>query len=323
MSCVGVRWLAAAGLAIGASALAAVTPEIEPNEGKATATIVVGPMLSGDSITGSSIGTSAAAGATSRDFFRLTVAPSAVPAIYRNRMTFATAQAHTGAIMGTAQSGAASDTTTIQTTSTTTTPPRFSQWYSFGSQHDLHYRVQGATATTAPYEVVFDQVEIVPVDIGAFQPGTVSMTTFGQGHTTDTEMYLLDSGFNFLRQNDDRPSPATDFQSIITEDLSPGTYFLAISTFNTANSNANEAAATERSTTGNRMDFGGSLARASASTTASNVSFAVTDTEGTTPFAASLAGPYEIYFAKLTIVPAPGAAALFGLAGLVGLRRRR
>jgi len=311
----------AAGLTFSTTAMAVDWPEAEPNEGKATATLV-GPIVPGDTLSGTSTGTAATAGLTSRDFFRVNVGASAVPQIYRNRLTFIGDQANTGAIMGLAQSGAASDTTTVQTTTTTTNPPRFSQWYSFGSQHELYYRVQGSTATTAPYSVRFDQDVVTPAALGSFDEGPVTITTFGQGHTTDTEIFLFDSNFNLLRLNDDRPAPATDFQSIITETLAAGTYYLAVSNFNTATSAAQEGAATERSTTGNRMDFAGSLARSSTAANV-NVAFAITDVNGTTQFPATLAAAYDVHWATFTVVPAPGAVALFGFAGLAAARRRR
>lgn len=321
MSLNKLRALAAAPvLAIGLSAMAGGpinTPEIEPNEGKATAT-PAGPMQMGDTLSGNTTGTSAAAGAASRDFFRVSV-QGAAPGIYKHRLTINNLPGHSGAIMGVAQSGAASDTVTINTTSASV---RYNQWYGFGGSADVNYRVQGTASTTADYQVEYSSVAVTPVSLGSYQPGSMSITTFGQGHTTDTEMFLYDSSFNLLRLNDDRPAPATGFQSTIDDTLAAGVYYLAVSNFNTATSAALESSATERSTTGNRMDFDGTIARAT-NTIGVNVSFAITNDLSTTQFPAILDEAQGIYWGTFTVVPAPGAMALLGLGGLAGLRRRR
>ena len=68
-----LRALAAAvalSLAVADASLAAVFPEVEPNDSKATAT-PAGPMIAGDSILGNSI----SAATTGLDYFDVTLAP--------------------------------------------------------------------------------------------------------------------------------------------------------------------------------------------------------------------------------------------------------
>lgn len=295
----------AAAWALGAVGLAGDTPEVEPNEFKANATSVTPPMIPGDTLSGASTGSgSASGGASSRDFFRVAVGAT-VPAIYRNRLTITTSDAHAGAIMGLPQSGAASDTTTVQISS-----GKVSQWYSFGAEHQLHYRVTGSSSTAAPYSVLFEQSVVNAVDLGSFQAGLFTITTVGQGHTTDTEVFLYDAAFHLIRWNDDRPTPAS-LQSSITQALTDGRHYIAIGTYNLAPDVANESGATDASFLGERMDFPGAIARNSAASNI-NVAFAITDEVGPRQFPATLTGAFEVYFATFTVGATPCPADITG-----------
>lgn len=315
--------VALAGLALGAAASATTFNEVEDNNNKAGSNLV--SLLNGDVIQGLTTGSSTTvAGVGSADFFRVRVGAQGL-GIYRNRLVLTTTgtAGHSGAIMGLPQSGLASDTTIAQSSSTATSPARMNQWYTFGREADIYYRVTGTASTTADYTATYSQDAVTATVIGqSMNAGAITFTTVGQGHTTDTEMFLYDANFNMLNANDDEPAPGTSLQSRMTSTLTAGTYYLAVSNFNTAMSQANFPG--DRSTTGNRMDFIDTLANSSTTATALNMSFAITDsTDATYQFAASRTEAYGVLFYQFTVVPTPGAAALLGLAGLAGVRRRR
>ncbi|MGE0480011.1 MAG: proprotein convertase P-domain-containing protein [Phycisphaerae bacterium] len=285
--------------------------EQEPNETKATATRTSDTSAwgsDGDTLGGTSTGAGSSAGDASRDFFRVRTASLPV-GVYRHRLILTTAgtPGHAGAIMGVAQSGAPSDTTAVQQSSASTSPPRFNQWYGFGRQEQVYYRVTGATATTQPYRATLETVPVACTVLGEFEAGDIEITTAGQGHATDTELFLYDENLNLLRWNDNAPAPATGSHAKIRATLATGTYFVAVATANTAIAQANEAS--DRSTSGNRLDYPDALARNSSSSNV-NVSFSVTDVHGPQPHGATLAGAYDVYWARFEIEGAAGACCL-------------
>src|ERR1043165_913307 len=161
---------AASGLAATVYAQVA-NPEIEPNETKAQAT----PASSGgagmaptDFITGPSTGTSTTApGAASADTFLVKTAAAPL-GVYRYRLTLGST-ANAATIRGLNQVGAAQATwpgavgtagntdTTIQTSSTGVV-----QWYGFGKQEQLYYRVTGTATSTAAYTATLSRQAVPP-----------------------------------------------------------------------------------------------------------------------------------------------------------------
>src|SRR5262249_49480440 len=102
-------------------------PESEPNENRASATVVTG-MQDGDTLSGITTGSTSVAGANSWDFFRVQNA-TRPPGIYRHRLTITTTGAfgHAGNLRGLDQSGGTIGVldTQVQASNTNTTPPRF------------------------------------------------------------------------------------------------------------------------------------------------------------------------------------------------------
>ena len=203
--------LVLAGAALGCSALAIDFFELEPNDNKAQANLVSG-MAHGDRIIGNSISSTG----TGIDTFRVSTAGAAL-GIYRHRLVLTTSgtAGHIGSIRGTTQTAAPPDTmagipwdgvvgsatttdTAVQTSSTTTTPARFNQWYGFGTGGEIYYRVTGGAATTADYEATLETTQVTPIDIGTYNEGLVTMDWFNQGHTSDTDMWVYDAGFNAI-----------------------------------------------------------------------------------------------------------------------------
>ena len=320
---------------------AAVVTEIEPNDSKLTATPAA--LAVGDSMTGLSTGSSTTiAGNGSADYFLVSTAVQA-PAIYRNRLTITTngAAGHTGSIRGLGQTAsnatnasgpglpnAAALDNTLQSSSTITTPARFNQFYTFGRAGQLYYRVTGATATTVDYTSTLSQDVITPVNLGTFPTGSITLTNTGLTSTQDTEVFVYDSNLSPVAgaTNDDFPDGTTvptggsTLNSLLTRTYAPGTYFVAISNFNTADNQLSPA--DEGTANSNYLDFAGVMANSSTTALAS-IPFRLTSGAGNFDFTATKPGAYDIYWASFTVaVPEPTTLAALSLGGLLLGRRR-
>lgn len=220
--------------------------------------------------------------------------------------------------------------TAFQTSSTATTPARFNQWYGFGQGENLYYRVTGGTTTTADYLSTLETVPVVPTDIGSYAPGQISISTFNQGHSTDTDLWIYDSNFQAIAGygNDDEsplggtPGTGATLQSFLSRPYAPGVYYMALSNFALANDQASPSDDDFR--TGSVLDFAGIVANSS-TTTALNMAFTISDSAGASlQVPNTKVGAYDINFFRFTVTPEPGSLALLAL-GAVGLisRRRR
>lgn len=333
---------ALAGLAIVAgTASAQILPEIEPNETKPQA-LANGPFIFGDGggVTGSTTGTSTTTpGLASADTFLIQNIARPL-GIYRHRLVLDNS-AFGATIRGTGQTAAAAgmwpgpvgtpsgSDISLQTSTFPTGGVEFNQWYGFGRQEQLYYRVTGTANTTATYTATLESVPVVPMNAGSYQPGNVRITTIGQSHTTDTDLWVYDSNFNAIvgAGNDDEgvnggPGTGTGAtgQSILNRVYAPGIYYIAMTNFNLANDQGSPSDDDFR--TGSMMDFANAVLNTSTSTNL-NVSFAITDSVGTQQFAATKIDRFDIVWATFEVVPAPGSLALLGLGGLVAARRRR
>jgi len=286
-------------------AFAQTFPEVEPNSTKAEATLVNG-IAAGGVITGTTTGTNAFAGDTalaSVDTFR--VKTGALPlGVYQHTLTVtSTTVGHTGTIRGFSQvAGVINTTTDVVAQTSITTPTRSNVWYGFGKQEEIYYRVSGAAATTAAYSATLTTVPITPIAVaGTFNPGTITVTTVGQGHGTDTEIYVYDANLNPVPfgHNDD-PVPQVFFgPSTVSLTLAPGTYYAAISTYNTANdqsdANPNETYQAE-----NVLDFPNAMMN-NATGLNMNMAFAVSDGGNMTQVPAMHVNAFDIAWAQFTV----------------------
>ncbi|MBL8857722.1 MAG: hypothetical protein JNL28_04335 [Planctomycetes bacterium] len=280
-------------------------PEIEPNSTKSQATLVAG-MVGNDTITGLSTGTTATSGLTTDvtvDVFR--VRTGALPfGIYRHTLALTSPVAgHSGTLRGLVQSiGVISSTdTAFQTSVTTTTPARSNTWYAFGRQEEIYYRVQGVAATTASYTATLTTTPVAPLAIlGAFAPGSITITTTAQGHTTDTEIYLYDGNLDPvpLGHNDDLIGGIASL-STVTRTLAAGTYYVAVSNYNTAN-NQSDLNPNEAWDDGPVLDFPNAMANSS-TTGVLNVTFAVSDGTTTTSTPATKLAAFDIVWGRFTV----------------------
>lgn len=314
----------------------AAKAETEPNESKTTATVVT-LASQGDYLSGATTGTVTTAGATSVDYYRVKT-PAASPGIYRHRLELrstgaqATTDLYVGKIQGLGQTGAtaavwneaspsvgtATTTDTLIQTSATSNmiPPRTSQWYGFGKQEELYYRVEGTTATTGNYRAVWTSEQVTPTDIGTFASGLITISAVGQGHTTDTDMWVYDSNFNAITGwgNDGASTnggaAATSTQSFLKRNFAPGTYYIGMTITNLASNKASPCDDNNR--TGNLLDFPDSAVGAATltgtTTIVTNVSFAVTDVGGVpVSVPGNRTGSFDVLWYKMTVVNVTGA----------------
>lgn len=270
-----------------------VFTEVEPNESKGSATPIV-CLSTGDAITGSSQGSSTGIpGPGSADTFRIQTCALA-PGLWRHTLTLTTAiDAYRGSIRGLSQSGTpgsggVAGTIDVELQATPFVAPRTNRWYAFGAGEELYWRVTGTTSTTAPYVATLTSSSVTPTTIGPFAPGTVTITTVGQGHTTDTELWLYDGNGRALPGfgNDDAFGLGV-VQSQLVRTLTTGTYLLAVARYNLANDQT--APADDAFVAGPLADFAGvAVQGVQATAVGTDASFAVTDALGTTPVSVTL-----------------------------------
>jgi hypothetical protein len=281
-------------------------PEIEANETKATATVAASGgagMANGDTISGNTTGTSTTvAGATSADIFRVKTAARPL-GIYRHRLALTTTgtAGHIGTILGLTQSatGIGTAVSPFQTSSTTTAPGRMNQWYGFGKQEEIYYRVTGTTSTTADYTATLETVPVTVTTGPTLPPGNVLISSIGQT-TVDTDLWVYDANLDAIAGfgNDDESiaggGTGVTAQSRIQRSMTPGTYYLAVGRYNTANNQATPADDDWR--TGPVLDFPNAISSSSATApTAISISIggqvvSVTDSD-----------PYSVQFISFTV----------------------
>ncbi|HEY3244666.1 MAG TPA: choice-of-anchor X domain-containing protein [Phycisphaerae bacterium] len=293
-------------------------PEVEPNDTKAQANPVNG-IMSGQSIAGTTTGTSTTVpGIGSADNFLVKTALAPL-GVYRHRLQLTTmgTAGHTGTIRGLTQSGTIGvggmpnpgTDAVIQTSLTAMTgtlPPRTVQWYGFGKEEQIYYRVTGTTTTTSPYFATLSTAPVTIADVPAnFQPGNITITTCNQGHTTDTDFWVYDGQLNAIPGYGDDDTPAgfcgagSSLQSYLQRNYDPGTYYIAMSNYNFANDQP--ASATDNFVVGALLDFPDAAADSS-STTNLNVTFTISDSAGTSmQVPATKPGPFDIVWFRFTV----------------------
>jgi len=281
---------AAAGLACTTAFAQVNNPELEINDSKAAATIANsgGPgMANSDYITGTSTGTSTSLGGAinTADYFRVRTALAPL-GVYRHQLVIDQV-GNIGTIRGLPQSAGVIGTTdsAMQTSSTATTPPRMSAWYGFGKGEEIYYRVTGTTSTTGMYTATLSTTPVsVTSVVGIVGSGNVTIQTWNTGNTTDTDFWVYDSNFNALPDfgNDDNSiaggGDGVGGQSLCTRNLSAGTYYLAISSFNFANNMP--AAFDDDYRSGTVLDFPDAAANSSTTGTSVNLTFRITSGAG-------------------------------------------
>lgn len=220
------------------TAMAIDQAEIEPNESKALALANGVYVLEvGDALVGSTTGVSTTTpGASSADYFLVRTTPAPL-GIYRHRLTITTAGTgtHVGSLRGlpSSSSGAGvgdSSFLVSVASSTGTTPPRTCQWYGFGRQERVFYRVTGTQTTTAPYRAQLStDVVATTTFTSRIPPGIVSIYQAASTDAAyDRELFLFDDNLNPIVAIDDNDSLP------LTASVGVGVYHLAYGRNNTA-----------------------------------------------------------------------------------------
>jgi hypothetical protein len=294
---------------VSSSTAQTVFPEVEPNGTKAEAT-PASCLVAGDSLSGMTTGTAITAGnsaLTSADTFRVMTCTAPL-GVYRHTLTL-TASAGgvpTATIRGLNQTAGVIGTTD---SAVVTSSGALVAWYGFGKQEEIYYRVTGTTSTTGTYSATLATTPITPTAVpGVFNPGTIVINCGGQGHTTDTDLWLYDSNFNAIPcgGDDDNIGPPTSLQSRLSISLAAGTYYLGISTYNLAN-NQPSCAGVDNFLTGLVLDFPNAVADSS-TTTATNISFSVSDGTNTVAQPATKALIFGVEWFRIQVgssAPAP------------------
>ncbi len=319
------------GLATGLRAQT-VHPEVEPNDNKPQA-LANGPVVldQGDTITGTTTGstTTGTGVLTSADYFLLKTVPLPL-GIYRNRMLFSQTgpAGHFTQLRGLSQwdsvinyfpgpspTGSNTDDATAnfsQTTATALTPARTLTWYGFGREEQVYDRVTGAAATTGTYTLTYERTPITPTDLGVFTGGFMTVTTAGQGHTSDTEIWIYDSNFRpipgFNNDNVGISTTPGGANSTLTRDfVNGGVYYIALGGQNLANNLPSPTDDKMRSVF--VYEFPDMLS-CSSNTANLNCAFTLTDGAGVTTQYPSGGGvnvtraePQEILWYKITLTP--------------------
>jgi hypothetical protein len=272
---------------IAGTAVAVDTPEVEPNDSKATATVANNGGLgldSGDTISGLTTGTSTTVpGNGSADYFIVTTKARPL-GIYRHTLTLTTSgtAGHAFTIRGLNQSAGVPGTTdtTVQTGSTVypgaPTGARVIQWYGFGKQERIFVRVTGTTTTSAPYSAVLETTSVEPIAMsGSLQEGDIQVKPDAATATAlDTDWWMLDSTLSAIPDfgHDD----ADETGCIRT--MSNGSYTIAMNRYNVATNLGSPTDDTFRS--GAVLDFPDAIACSSTLLTGSATMLAVETATG-------------------------------------------
>jgi hypothetical protein len=293
-------------LLFAASALAQTSfPEIEPNGPKSQATAVNG-MIAGDSVTGTTTGSSIAIndlGLATADTFHIKTGPLPL-GIYRHTLTLtATGPAgHVQSLRGLPQANGVIGTTDLAFQLSSL--GRIA-WYGFGKQEEIDYRVQGAAATTGTYVATLTTAAVTPVNVtGTLYAGLITITTAGQGHSSDTELYVYDSNLNPVPLGHNDGVTGNSVPSTLKIALAAGTYYLSDSLLNTAN-NQSDLTPGEGYDDNPVLEFPDVMCSSSTLSTA-NVGFSISDGTNTTVVPMTLNSVFHVTWATFTVLPSLG-----------------
>lgn len=275
--------------------------EMEPNETKDTASCVLN-LADGQAFTGVSTGSSTTTpGLASADTF-LVGGTRTTPGIYRHELRlYSFVGGHTTTIRGLTQSLGVVNTTSDATMQTGAIQPdasRLNAWYDFGSRGQVVYRVAGTASTTSDYLVLHEVVPVTPFDAGQYIEGSIAIVGEVSGSATyDADWWVYDSAFHPVSTfGHDDLDPTS-----IARTLAPGTYYLALSSFNFANDQP--AATDDTFRSGAVLDFSGAAIAGSPTTATTTYRFSIADGAGPRPFVVPASLPFEVVWVRFQVVP--------------------
>ncbi|MBX9736750.1 MAG: hypothetical protein K2X32_07475, partial [Phycisphaerales bacterium] len=282
--------------------------ETEPNDLPTSANAL--SSVVGNSICGTSTGASLVTpGIGSADFFKFTTAPHA--GIVRHGATLTTLNAtvpRLGLVGIDPAPGAPSDLIVAIQLGRAVGNTRVVEWYTLGGgaspdERSIYARVAGFGQSASNYNVAMtSSTPIVPATISrTVRPGSITISTVGEtGPTqTDTDLWVYDSNFAAIANfgNDDEPGVGTTLGSRFTRTFAPGTYYLAVGTFQMS---LNQLTPPDDNVTNETLtDFPGVLVASSELT--NDRSFRITDSEGSVITPAAATEPFEVLFYQLVV----------------------
>lgn len=306
---------------------------VDAGNTKALATLV-SSYAAGEVISGTVTGTS-----TDIDYYHVVTATNAVKNIYLHNLAVTAAPGVSITTRGRQWNGpsAAPGGATVALADVQMLSGRANgdsiKWYGFGNNDGQYLRVAKSTSGAGTYSLTHTITTVTVQNTASTTVGTHSLATRYLG---DGEIFLYDSNFNLVGQNDNQTSYSASGNTaeIKFANLALGTYFVAVGNGNTSSSNPGvttagsaflEASIAAGSTWGGIQDDANTLARPS------NVSQSVS--AGGTDFSLYIDGVrvsqtttvqgQEVAWYQINVVPTPGTLALVGMGGLIVGRRRR
>ncbi|CAG0983471.1 hypothetical protein PHYC_01893 [Phycisphaerales bacterium] len=289
--------------------------EAEPNNSKPEANQLA--LESGRTIVGVSTAATGSGSPDSPDYFLIRTPPAPL-GIYRHRITLHNdaTPSMTTSLPGLTQTPVAGGPWPGSVGFATTTESggqahqlsgtdRVNYWFGFGKNEAVYYKVAGAAATTGLYLATLETTPVVPTNLGDFQPGAITISTGGQGHTNDTHVRVYDANLLTIHGyandgasiNGGAPANLTT-TSFLRREYLPGTYYMGIAFGNQATNAGSPCDDNVRA--GAMMDFPDSAVDTGASTL-TDISFSITDAAGTVAFPASRPGRGQIGWFRFTV----------------------
>ena len=286
-----------------------VQPEAEPNDSKPAANVYVNLPI-GQTISGRSTGNLTNGGIDSVDYFQID-GRAATPGVYRHTLNlYSPANNFFMSMRGLSQTAGninAGTDATLLSARTDAAGNREMMYYDFGTRGRAYIAISGTAATTFPYSLRHDVVQVTPTVIGPFTEGDLQFSEAGAS-VIDFDYWVYDTDGNPIPGygHDDNDTPG------MTRQFIPGVYFLAVSRFNFANNLPSPADDTFR--TGNVADFPGIAISDNLGTpVAATMNIANMGTN--TTFPVNIAGPYDVQWFRFAVQP--GCDADFNKDGVV------
>jgi subtilisin-like proprotein convertase family protein len=274
---------------------AGVYQEVEDNDRKARANIILS-MEADQAIVGNSTGGSTTTGGSgSADYYRIRTSPAAL-GIYRHQLLLSSASTgYSASLRGLSQASGVVLPGTDVAFQTASGTPRMVQWYGFGRQEEVYYAVTGTSSTTADYACLHSVTPVTAASAGAYLAGPITLDR-DPLNTADMDFFVYDSTFTPV------PGFQNDGQDALTRTFAEGVYYIAWGNYNTSNDQGAPADDVYRSE--NVLDFPNAIANNSAAAI-SNMNLRVTDSTGYPVIVpASRGAPFDIVWFQITVVPA-------------------